>query len=207
MSIGRSYPSVPSSSATDAAETCLKSPYSVACPSPGPWFDAKVALTESMELQTYSHEGAEDILEEKGILSEIHTLPQVWEEHGGQHSYSERKAAAAEIGDWVLQEQLDLGPSGAPHNERLTPFLDAYSYAHSVGVEHERKEQMRARWHLMKMQAGANESATLDIDVGVMLYPTDRDCSLRRTRRELEGPFFSEHFPIALPIYVVEYEP
>jgi len=65
---------------------------------------------------------------------------------------------------------------------------------------------MRARWHLMKMQAGANEPATLKIDVGVMLYPTDHDCSLRRTRRELEGPFFSEHFPISLPVYVVEYD-
>jgi len=75
-----------------------------------------------------------------------------------------------------------------------------------IGVEHEHKEQMRVRWHLMKMQAGANEPAILEVDVGVMLYPTGRDCSLRRTWRELERPFFSEHFPISLPVYVVEYE-
>ena len=36
-----------------------------------------------MELETYSHEGGKDILEEKGILSEIHELPQVWEKYGG----------------------------------------------------------------------------------------------------------------------------
>lgn len=159
-----------------------------------------------MELQTYSHKGAEGLLEEKGILEEIHELPRVWIEHSGRYKHDERVAAASDVGDWVLNEQIDLGPAGAPHNERLTPFLDAYSYAHSVGVEHEKKEQMRARWHMMKMQAGANEPTTLDIDVGVMLYPTDQDPSLRRTRRELEGPFFSEHFPITLPIYAVEYE-
>lgn len=58
----------------------------------------------------------------------------------------------------------------------------------------------------MKMQAAANEPRTLNIDVGVMLYPTERDCSLRRTRREIKGPFFAKHFPITLPMYVVEYE-
>lgn len=43
------------------------------------------------------------------------------------------------------------------------------------------------------------------MEVGVLIFPTDRDPSLRRTRRELEGPFFNEHFPIHLPVYAIEY--
>lgn len=66
-------------------------------------------------------------------------------------------------------------------------------------------EQMRARWHLMKMQAASEREGSLDIDVAILIYPTDHHPSLRRTCRELEGPFFNEHFPIHIPVYVVEY--
>ena len=57
------------------------------------------------------------------------------------------------------------------------------------------------------MQAANERHATKPVDVGVLLFPTDRDPSLRRTRRELEGPFFSEYFHIHLPVYAVEYDP
>lgn len=30
--------------------------------------------------------------------------------------------------------------------------------------------------------------------------------SLRRTRRELEGTFLTEHFPIHIPVYTIEYD-
>jgi len=57
----------------------------------------------------------------------------------------------------------------------------------------------------MKMQAAQERYESLDIDVGVMMFPTARDPSLRRTRRELEGPFFFRHFPIHLPVHAIEY--
>lgn len=59
--------------------------------------------------------------------------------------------------------QIDLGPDHLDHNERLTPFLDAYHPEHNVAVEHEKKEQMRARWHLMKIQAADERDQTLKI--------------------------------------------
>jgi len=59
----------------------------------------------------------------------------------------------------------------------------------------------------MKMQAAHERYDAKEIDVGVLIFPTDEDPSLRRTRRELEGPFFSRHFPIHLPTYVIEYSP
>lgn len=99
-----------------------------------------------------------------------------------------------------------LGPPESAHHERLTPFLDAYHPDHNVAVEHERKEQMRARWHLMKTQAAHERHTTLTIDVTVLVFPTDRDPSLRRTRREPDGPFFTEYFPIHIPVYAIEYE-
>lgn len=158
-----------------------------------------------MHLETYSHNGGKDRLRQKGVLKELKQLPEIWAEHSGQGSYSARSEALYDMGGWETQVQVDLGPADSPHAERLTPFLDAYHDDHRVAIEHERKEQMRARWHLMKMQAAGERSDTLPIDVGVLIYPTERDPSLRRTRRELNGPFFSEHFPIELPVFVIEY--
>lgn len=156
-------------------------------------------------LDTYSRNGGEEELEERGILGEVHAIPEIWTEYPGQRNYVDRSAALAELGGWETQVQVDLGPDHRQANERLTPFLDAYHPDHRVGVEHEKKEQMRARWHLMKMQAAHEGESALDIDVAILIYPTDQDPSLRRTRRELEGPFFTEHFPIHIPIYVIEY--
>jgi hypothetical protein len=157
------------------------------------------------EFETYSQNGGEELLKEKGVIDDIHEIPSIWTEHSGQSNYAERSAALDRLGGWQTEVQIDLGPDERPHHERLTPFLDVYHPGKSVAVEHEKKEQMRARWHLMKMQAAHEREETLEIDVGVLIFPTDKDPSLRRTRRELEGPFFTEHFPIHLPVYAVEY--
>lgn len=159
----------------------------------------------SVEFETYSHNEGQDIIEQKGIIEEIHEIPAIWSEYAGQHNYAERSDALADLGGWQTEVQIDLGPDDRPHNARLTPFLDIYHTEYRVAVEHEKKEQMRARWHLMKMQSAAERDGTLDIDVAVLIFPTDKDPSLRRTRRELEGPFFTEHFPIHIPVYAIEY--
>lgn len=157
--------------------------------------------------ETHSHGGGAELLEQKGIREEVEEIPSIWTDLPGQKLYSERSDAIYSLGDWETQVQVDLGPEDSSHTERLTPFLDAYHPGHNVAIEHERKEQMRARWHLLKMQAANERYETKDVDVGVLIFPTDRDPSLRRTRRELEGPFFSRHFPIHLPTYVIEYAP
>ena len=159
-----------------------------------------------MEIDSYSFNSGREILDDKGVLDQIHRMPAIWHEHSTQYDYAERSAALRELGGWETEEQIDLGPEDRPHNERLTPFLDAYHPEHHVAVEHEKKEQMRARWHLMKTQA-VHEQEGKDVDATVLIFPTDHDPSLRRTRRELEGPFFQEHFPIHLPVYAVEYTP
>ena len=158
-------------------------------------------------LDTYSYSGGEEILKQKGILDEIHEIPSIWAEYPGQRNYNERSEALDTLGGWETQVQIDLGPAEQPHSERLTPFLDCYHSDYSVAVEHEKKEQMRARWHLMKMQAADQRYEALNIDVAVLIFPTDNDPSLRRTRRELQGPFFTEHFSIHIPVYAIEYDP
>jgi len=158
-----------------------------------------------VKIDTYSRNDGRDVLKSKGILEEIHQMPSIWQEHSGQYSYTERSNALADLGGWETEVQIDLGPDHRDHHERLTPFLDAYHPEHNIAIEHEKKEQMRARWHLMKTQAAQERDQTLDIDAAVLIFPTDQDPSLRRTRRELEGPFFNEHFPIHIPVYAVEY--
>lgn len=157
------------------------------------------------DIETYSYRGAQDALEEKGILDEVHEMADIWARYPGQSNYSDRTEAFDRLGGWQTQVQIDLGPEDSAHHKKLTPFLDAYHPGHLVAVEHESKEQMRARWHLMKIQAAYERSNTHEIDIAVLLFPTDRDPSLRRTRRELEGPFFTEHFPIYIPVYALEY--
>ena len=158
-----------------------------------------------VEIETYSRNGGEKQLREKDVLEEVLETPAIWAANAGQRNYSERSDALDELGGWETQVQVDLGPEHRDHHERLTPFLDAYHRKHRVAIEHEKKEQMRARWHLMKIQATHEREETLDIDVAVLIFPADQDPSLRRTRRELEGPFFTEHFPIHLPVFAIEY--
>jgi hypothetical protein len=158
-----------------------------------------------IEFEEYSRNDGKRVLEEKGLLESVREIPLVWCEYPSQSDYTDRSSALADLGGWETEVQIDLGPSDSPHVDRLTPMLDVYHPDHHVAVEHEKKEQMRARWHLMKMQAASERTEALDIDVAVMLYPTGQDASLDRTRRELEGPFFNRHFRIHLPVYVLEY--
>lgn len=158
-----------------------------------------------IEFEEYSRNDGKRVLEEKGLLESVREIPSVWSEYPSQSNYPDRSSALADLGGWETEVQIDLGPIESPHTERLTPMLDIYHPDHHVAVEHEKKEQMRARWHLMKMQAASERVETLDIDVGVMLYPSGQAPSLGRTRRELEGPFFNRHFRIHLPVYVLEY--
>lgn len=158
-----------------------------------------------MDVETYSYNRGQDVLEEKEILQEVHEMPTIWAKYPRQADYADLSKEMEQLGGWQTEVQVDLGPSEAAHHKRLTPFLDAYHSKHQVAVEHEKKEQMRARWHLMKTQAAHDRPSTLPIDVTVLIFPTDRDPSLRRTRRELEGPFFTEHFPIHIPVYAIEY--
>lgn len=158
-------------------------------------------------LDTFSYKGGKDILEQKGILNEVHEIPSIWAKYPGQRHYTERSNQLDSLGGWETEVQVDLGPTESSHHERLTPFLDCYHANENVAVEHEKKEQMRARWHLMKMQAASERYETLDIDVAVLIFPAEKDPSLRRTKRELQGPFFTEHFPIHIPVYAIEYDP
>lgn len=159
-----------------------------------------------MKLMTYSHNGAKELLEKKEVLEECRRIPEIWAEYPYQRNYEERGEALCTLGNWETEAQIDMGPESRPHNERLTPFFDVYNRPAQVAVEHELKEQMRARWHIQKMEVGYRDPETLPVDAGVIIYPTNQDPSLRRTRRELTGPFFSEYFPIEVPLYVIEYD-
>lgn len=134
-----------------------------------------------VNIETYSRNGGEKQTPKKGVLEEVHEIPSIWAANSGQQNYSEWSDALDDLGGWETQVQIDLGPDHREHHERLTPFIDAYHPEHRVPIEHKKKEQMRVRWHLMKIQAAHEREETLDIDVAVLIFPTDQDPSLRRT--------------------------
>lgn len=78
-------------------------------------------------------------------------MPNIWLQYSGQASYSKRQQAWVTPVAGKTKRRLTWGQPIAPHHERLTPFVDSYHDEHLVAVEHGSKEQMRARWHLMKM--------------------------------------------------------
>ena len=143
-----------------------------------------------MKVESYSHNDGKSVLAEKGLLNDVRQMPEVWADHPEQKQHSARTAALSELGGWETEVPIDMGPASEPYHERLTPLFDAYHRSGHVAVEHEKKEQMRARWHMQKMEVGHRDPETLPVDVGVMVYPAGEDASLRRTRRELTGPFF-----------------
>jgi hypothetical protein len=130
-------------------------------------------------METFSHNEAEAELASKGRLDEIKRMPRIWSAQLGQANYDDRTQALADLGGWETEKQIEIGPDDRPHNERLTPFFDCYHEDARIAVEHERKEQMRARWHLMKMEVGYRNPRTPPVDVGAPRRCRCLDCADR----------------------------
>lgn len=127
---------------------------------------------------------AEEILEEKGLLGECRKIASPNCEENPK-----------ELG-WKTEEIIEIKAPERNLNRRYDFFKNG------AALSHEKIEQMRARWHLMKMEIGFRKGK---VDVGVLIFPEGEDCSLQRAKRELNSDLWNKYFPIEVPIHVIEY--
>lgn len=105
---------------------------------------------------------------------------------------------------WLTQKVSEYGSKSC--NALLTrlgrnrPRFDGFKKR--VGLEHETREQMNIRSHLLWAEAGFQTDV---IDAGIFVIPSGNFGSVSRTNRELNDEIFTEYFPIECPLLLVEY--
>lgn len=130
----------------------------------------------------------QEILQEKGLLDELRDLCAAWSSYDGPPNNVLRQF------DWETEYSFPIG--------RNRPRFDGFK--DRVGLEHETREQMNIRSHILWMEAGFQTDV---IDTGVFVIPRGSYGSVRRTENELHDDIFTEHFPIDCPLVLLEYEP
>ena len=129
-----------------------------------------------------------DIFQQRGLVDEIGDMCELWREQQGSPN-----GVLAEFG-WETEYTFSIG------NNR--PRFDGFK--NRIGLEHETREQMNIRSHLLWAEAGFQSDV---IDACVFVVPSGNDGSVRRTHRELNDEIFTKHFPINCPFLLVEYDP
>jgi hypothetical protein len=156
---------------------------------------------------TCSFNGGREIVETKGIKSTLPSIAEAYINHGGGNQYlSERRELLRPLG-WEQEVSVKF--------ETTTDF-DLFSrrdsfdaYKDGVLVEHESGEQMRANWHLMKMEAAHRDptvfSGDRTADAGVLLIPSYVNFpTLQRTENDVRA-FLEQYFDFSIPLFVWEY--
>lgn len=75
-----------------------------------------------------------------------------------------------------------------------------------VALEHEAREQMNVRSHLLFLEAAFREGKS---ECAVMIIPQGEDAKVGRIEKEAmgEGKLFTYHFPLFTPLFLIEYVP
>jgi hypothetical protein len=144
------------------------------------WNRSHLTRTESIR------DGAA-ILREKGLLEEIERMcAKIADDEGWTEVLTDH--------DWETERVVTVGDN----RPRLDGFKDG------IGLEHESREQMNVRSHLLWMEAAFQKAI---VDTGVFIIPAGPNASVKRTNNELNDEIFTDYFPIECPLYLVEYEP
>lgn len=128
------------------------------------------------------------ILSEKGLSEEIGEMCEAWS--SGDDSIN----GVLERFGWETEYSFAIG--------RNRPRFDGFKSR--VGLEHETREQMNVRSHLLWTEAGFQSGV---VEAAVFVIPSGNFGSVARTYRELNDEIFRDHFPIECPLLLVEYNP
>jgi hypothetical protein len=132
--------------------------------------------------------GGLETLRQKILLDEIGEMCNLWRSREGGPN-----PILAQF-NWETEYAFSIG--------RNRPRFDGFK--NRVGLEHETREQMNIRSHLLWAEAGYQSD---EIDVSVFVIPSGNDGSVSRTARELNDEIFTQYFPIECPLLLVEYDP
>jgi hypothetical protein len=156
---------------------------------------------------TWSCNGGREIIERKGLQEGLETIAEAYIEHGGgNQNLSGRRGLLDPIG-WEQEVSVKFETTTDFGLVSRRASFDAYK--DGVLVEHESGEQMRANWHLMKMEAAYRDPDVFSMgrtaEAGVLLIPDYVNFpTLGRTENDVQA-FLAQYFDFSIPLFVWEY--
>jgi len=156
---------------------------------------------------TWSYNGGREIVERKGLKEELSTIAEAYTNHGGGNQYlSERRELLSPL-DW--EQEITVKFETTTEYDVVSRRASFDAYKDGVIVEHESGEQMRANWHLMKMEIAHRDPDVFSMgrtaDVGVLLIPSHVNFpTLGRTENDVQA-VLEQYFDFSIPLFVWEY--
>lgn len=156
---------------------------------------------------TWSFNGGRDIVEDKGLKEELPAIAEAYIDHGGgNQNLSDRRELLAPL-NWEQEVSVKFETTTDYDVISRRAIFDAYK--NGVLVEHESGEQMRANWHLIKMEIAHRDPtvfpAGLTADAGVLLIPSYVNFpTLGRTENDVQA-VLEQYFDFSIPLFVWEY--
>lgn len=156
---------------------------------------------------TWSFNGGRELLERKGLKEELPVIAEGYIDDGGGNQYlSERRELLDPLG-WEQEATVKFETTTDFDVVSRRASFDAYK--DGVVVEHESGEQMRANWHLMKMEIAHRDPGVFSMgrtaDAGVLLIPSNVNFpTLGRTENDVQA-VLEQYFDFSIPLFVWEY--
>lgn len=156
---------------------------------------------------TWSFNGGRAIISEKNLLNELPTIAAAYMDHGGGNQNLAGRREYLEPLEWEQEVSVQFETTGGSEVISRRGSFDAYK--DGVLVEHERGEQMRANWHLMKMAIAHRDPSVFpahrEAEAGVLLIPDYVNFPTReRTEADVQA-VLEQYFDFELPLFVWEY--
>ena len=156
---------------------------------------------------TWSFNGGRDIVEDKGLKEELPAIAEAYIDHGGgNQNLSGRRELLAPL-DW--EQEVSVKFETTTDDDVISRRASFDAYKNGVVVEHESGEQMRANWHLMKMEIAHRDPTVFPAgrtaDAGVLLIPSYVNFpTLGRTENDVQA-VLEQYFDFSIPLFVWEY--
>lgn len=156
---------------------------------------------------TWSFNGGREIVERKELKEELPAIAEAYIDHGGGNQYlSERRELLDPLG-W--EQEISVKFETTTDFDLVSRRASFDAYKDGVVVEHESGEQMRANWHLMKMEIAHRDPDIFSMDriadAGVLLIPSYVNFpTLGRTENDVQA-VLEQYFDFSIPLFVWEY--
>jgi len=146
-------------------------------------------------------------VEKRGLKQELPTIAEAYIEHGGGNQNLSERRELLEPLDWEQEVSVKFETTNDYDIVSRRASFDAYK--HGIVVEHESGEQMRANWHLMKMEIAHRDPSVFSMgrtaDAGVLLIPSYVNFpTLERTENDVQA-VLEQYFDFSIPLLVWEY--
>lgn len=160
-----------------------------------------------LQEDTWSFNDGQSIIEQKGLLDELPTIAAAYTNYGGGNQYLHARSELLDPLGWEQEISVTFETTNDGESVSRRASFDAYK--DGVVVEHESGEQMRANWHLMKMEIAHRDPTVFSdgrtADAGVLLIPSDVNFpTLGRTENDVQA-VLEQYFDFSIPLFVWEY--